>query len=64
MYVAKTRVVLPFLDEVKDSADNIVRSGRVKEPGDRITKRELDDARQTKADVAALIKQGAIEEAS
>ena len=48
-YVARARVHLPFIEVTK-------------EEGEEISAKELREARQTDADVRALLREGAIEE--
>lgn len=65
-YVVKERVGLPVLveREVHPGIKVKVPSGdsKIKEPGAKITQKELDDAGQTADDIKSLIASGAIEE--
>lgn len=65
-WTAKEVVALPVLEEreVHKGISAMVATGESvrKEPGDKISKKEMDEAGQSADDIASLVKSGAIEE--
>lgn len=62
MWVVKEKVHLPFIESGNEEPGELPH-GLTKLPGEKITKAEMEEARQTEEDIASLIASGAIEEA-
>lgn len=61
-YEAVERIGLPVWEQESPTAPEFVRGTLFKEPGDTITKKEFEAAKQTPEDIENLLTNGAIKE--